>query len=118
LHYVERRPFEPAADSSRTKEPVTVRVAQFSVQKLFGLFDHDIKFKLQDRITIIHAPNGYGKTVILKLLNGLFGGSLSIFREVEYEKIVVRFDDHSRLIVTQEPADNAAAERGQYIYIR
>ena len=70
-----------------------LQLAEFSVKGLFGLFDHDIKLNLRDRISIIHAPNGYGKTVILKLISGFFGGSLGIFRRVEFDHILYKLTD-------------------------
>jgi predicted ATP-binding protein involved in virulence len=78
-----------------------MRLKKFVVTGLFGLFDHEIPLRLEDRITIIHAPNGYGKTVILKLISNFFGGSLLIYRQVEFEKIQFEFDDGSIATITQ-----------------
>lgn len=78
-----------------------MRLAEFRVFGLFGLFDHIIPFNMDERITIIHAPNGFGKTVVLKLISAMFGGSLAAFREVEYASIEYVFDDGSVLRVTQ-----------------
>lgn len=82
-----------------------MRLKTFSVEGLFGLFDHEIPLRHEDRITIIHAPNGYGKTVILKLISSFFGGSLQIFREVEFKKLQFEFEDNSTVTITQRPAD-------------
>ncbi len=54
-----------------------MRVCRISVTKLFGVFDHVIPLNRDERITIIHGPNGYGKTVILQLLNAMFDGRWS-----------------------------------------
>jgi predicted ATP-binding protein involved in virulence len=78
-----------------------MRLKKFVVTGLFGLFDHEIPLRLEDRITIIHAPNGYGKTVILKLISNFFGGTLLIYRQVEFEKIQLEFDDGSIATITQ-----------------
>ena len=78
-----------------------MRLKKFAVSGLFGLFDHEIPFRLNDRITIIHAPNGYGKTVVLKLISNFFGGSLAIYRQVEFEKIQFEFDDDSVITIKQ-----------------
>lgn len=48
------------------------RIKQVSVTNLFGIFNHIIPLYMGDRITIIHGPNGFGKTIMLKLLNELF----------------------------------------------
>jgi predicted ATP-binding protein involved in virulence len=70
-----------------------MRLRQFRVQGLFGLFNHTIPLNLDQRITIIHAPNGYGKTVILQFLSGFFGGSLKVFRNIEFVLAEFDFDD-------------------------
>jgi predicted ATP-binding protein involved in virulence len=48
-----------------------MRIKEFSVTGLFGVFDRVIPLNMDERITIIHAPNGFGKTIILKMINGL-----------------------------------------------
>lgn len=48
------------------------RIQQISVVGLFGIFDHTIPLNVDERITIIHGPNGFGKTVLLSMLNALF----------------------------------------------
>ncbi|TRC90812.1 MULTISPECIES: AAA family ATPase [unclassified Mesorhizobium] len=87
------------------------RLESFSVEGLFGLFDHDIHFKLGDRITIIHAPNGYGKTIVLKLISGFFGGSFSIFRKVDFRQVNFRFDDGRILTITKRPDEQSNDKR-------
>lgn len=48
------------------------RIKQISVKNLFGMFDHTIPLNVDERITIIHGPNGFGKTALLRLLDTLF----------------------------------------------
>jgi predicted ATP-binding protein involved in virulence len=75
----------------------SMRITKISVEKLFGIFDHEIPLNLDDRITIIHAPNGYGKTIILKMLYGLFNGQYSELRSVPYGSFKIEFEDSSWL---------------------
>jgi predicted ATP-binding protein involved in virulence len=82
-----------------------MRLRQFRVQGLFGLFDHTIPLNLDHRITIIHAPNGYGKTVILQFLSGFFGGSLRVFRNVEFVLVEFDFDDDHTITIRKRPAN-------------
>ena len=81
------------------------RLKRFEVEGLFGLFDHVIDFNLDDRITIIHAPNGYGKTVILKFIEGFFGGSLSVFRKYEFEKLIFTLSNGVGVSIKQGASD-------------
>lgn len=48
------------------------RIARIQVQGLFGLFDHDIELKLAERVTVLHGPNGVGKTTLLRMIAALF----------------------------------------------
>lgn len=50
-----------------------MRVKEISVSRLFGLFNHTIPMKMDDRVTIITSPNGYGKTTILRLVHSPTG---------------------------------------------
>lgn len=50
------------------------RIRRIVVEKLFGVFDHDIRLN-EGGITLIHGPNGYGKTAILSLVDELVNGT-------------------------------------------
>lgn len=66
-------------------------ISSLRVSKLFGRFDHNLEFGEESDISIITAPNGYGKTLILRIVDSLFNGRLHFFREIEFEKIEVSF---------------------------
>ncbi len=74
-----------------------MRITKIFVEKLFGVFDHEIRLNLDDRITIIHSPNGYGKTIILKMLDGLFNDRYSELKSVPYKRFNVEFDDGQKI---------------------
>lgn len=69
------------------------RIRQISVTNLFGMFNHVISLNMDERITIIHGPNGFGKTAILRLLNALFCQRNSILRDIPFGEFRVDFDD-------------------------
>ena len=50
----------------------SMRIKEFSVTNLFGRFNYIIPLNMEDRITIIHGRNGFGKTTLLKLINAIF----------------------------------------------
>jgi energy-coupling factor transporter ATP-binding protein EcfA2 len=79
-----------------------MQITKISVEKLFGVFDHEIRLNVEERITIIHAPNGYGKTVILKMLNGLFNSQYTELRTIPYKSFCVEFDNGKRIEVRRE----------------
>ncbi len=92
-----------------------MRLASFSVQGLFGTFDHTIKFDQNERIKIVHGPNGFGKTSILRLIDAFFNPKYSTLRRVPYTKMVFTFSDGSiievrRVIRQAEPKRNTEHE--------
>lgn len=78
-----------------------MRLALFEVQGLFGLFNHHINIRTAERITIVHAPNGFGKTAILKMIAGFFGGSLLVFRQYEFSVVKLVFTNGTEVSITQ-----------------
>jgi len=63
-----------------------MRITKIVVKDLFGIFNHQIPLDSDDRITIIHGPNGIWKTVlmtvtnaILTMMGGTANGHLSWF---------------------------------------
>jgi len=83
--------------------PVARRLRTVSVQRLFGVFDHRIELH-QDRITIIHGPNGYGKTAVLRLVAGFFERHYSMLQNVPFESVSFELNDGTRIRVEQIPA--------------
>ena len=77
------------------------RVKSVTVKKLFGIYDHSISLRLDERVTIIHGPNGVGKTMILKLLSALFSGRLHEFGRVPLEHFEVQLTDGTTISVSQ-----------------
>jgi predicted ATP-binding protein involved in virulence len=57
---------------------------------------------MDDRITIIHSPNGSGKTIILKMLDGLFNDRYSDLKTTSYKSFNVEFDDGQRIEIQKE----------------
>ena len=73
--------------ASQTKKEELRRIARIAVRQLFGHYDHDIDLNLDERVTIIHGPNGVGKTVLLHLVSDLFSGRYPLLARVPYKKL-------------------------------
>jgi predicted ATP-binding protein involved in virulence len=82
-----------------------MQIKQISVTGLFGFFDHVIPLNMNDRITIVHSPNGFGKTAMLRLLNGFFNSRYSVFREIPFTHFQIVFDDDRIIDVVRDPVD-------------
>ncbi len=86
-----------------------MRIKRVFVEKLFGLFDHQIPMNMGDRTTIIHAPNGFGKTTILRMIDGLFNSRYSELRTVPFFTFGVELGDGRTLRVEKR----REAKRGE-----
>ena len=78
-----------------------MRINKISVTKLFGIFNHPVSLNMEDRITIIHSPNGFGKTALLRLINDFFNSPYSELRTIPFEEFRIDFDDGSYLQITK-----------------
>ncbi len=74
-----------------------MRIKKVTVKNLFGIFNHEIPLNMENHITIIHGPNGFGKTVLLTMLNALFSSRYHELRRIPYSELSVDFDDSSNL---------------------
>ncbi len=79
-----------------------MRIKQISVRGLFRVFDHTIPLNMEDRITIMHGPNGFGKTILLHMLDDLFNSRYSIFRRVPFTEFRVDLDNGDSLRVIKK----------------
>lgn len=86
-----------------------MRITHFAVYGLFGIFDHDVALRLDDRVTIIHGPNGYGKTSLLRLVDSLCRASLQEVGRIPFQTFVMTFDDGRRLEVERSSERGKAA---------
>ena len=77
------------------------RLNAVSVKKLFGVFDHRIELNNEERITIIHGPNGFGKTAILQLVAGFFERRYSMLLNRPFESVSFEVTNLPAISVTQ-----------------
>ena len=76
-----------------------MRITKISVKGLFGMFDHEIPLNQESRITIVHGPNGVGKTVLLRMVHGLFRGDFEVLGATPFEVFRVDFDNGAFMTV-------------------
>jgi len=72
----------------------TITLSKFDIKGLFGSFDHEIPLSGEERLSIITAPNGYGKTTILRLLRAVFVGNLQEIHDITFESATLTFLTH------------------------
>lgn len=91
------------------------KIKSITISKLFGYLDHEIYLN-NEKITIIHGPNGVGKTVILRMINGLFNLNLAIFFLVPFEKFQIEFIDKRTITITKILKKGSKEPRLEILY--
>ena len=87
-----------------------MRITKVSVKKLFGIFNHEIPLHTS-RITIVQGPNGFGKTILLTMLHGLFDSKYEAFHKVPFDEFRVDLSTGDAITVKKrlmEPQSKAS----------
>jgi predicted ATP-binding protein involved in virulence len=92
-----------------------MQIQQISVSGLFGIFDHVIPLNMDERITIIHGPNGFGKTAMLRMLNGFFNSRYSVFRTIPFTKFRVDLDDGNSIEISKNSEGLEKGKKREHI---
>lgn len=79
--------------------PQDLRLIEFHVEKLFDEFTYTIPLNLNRHVTAIIAPNGTGKTLCLRMINGLFENKWGIFNDTIFSSVSFKFSDGSRIVI-------------------
>ena len=80
-------------------ESELLRLQRIVVDRLFDIYDHDIHLKLDDRVTLLHGPNGVGKTVVLGMIDALLRRRLGHIRGIPFSRFFLEFHDGSTVEV-------------------
>jgi predicted ATP-dependent endonuclease of OLD family len=88
-----------------------MRIKRISVEGLFGKFDRVIPLNMDDRITIVHAPNGFGKTIIMEMLNGFFNADMRVFEKTPFSKFIVELEDNLKIEIVGDIEESKALLR-------
>ncbi len=83
-----------------------MRITKISVKGLFGMFDHEIPLNQDERITIIHGPNGVGKTVLMRMVHGLFRYEYEFLGITPFDELYVEFQENKLLSLLKDDQDN------------
>lgn len=82
-----------------------MQLAELKVHKLFQRHSHSLTFptfsedESNPSLTIIHGPNGVGKTTILRMLNGAMELDFDAFRAVPFDTFELTFNTGHKLEV-------------------
>lgn len=70
-----------------------MQITEVKVTNLYGLHHYKIRFDEAACIKIIHAPNGYGKTTLLKLIDYVMYYRLEEILQIPFTKFQIIFDE-------------------------
>ncbi|MBB6255583.1 putative ATPase [Xanthomonas arboricola] len=80
------------------------RITKVFVEGLFGLYDHTIELNQADQITIVHGPNGVGKTVLLKAIAAFFAGNYSLLSTTPFNRLTVWINNAEHVVIARVPS--------------
>ena len=78
---------------------MSMKIKRILVKNLFGIFYHEIPLNLDEQITIIHGPNGFGKTIILTALYKFFNKDFTPLIKIPFDELSIDFDNNRRLSI-------------------
>ena len=79
-----------------------MRIEKITVKNLFRTFDHVIPLNMDDRITIIHGPNGFGKSTLLKMMEGVLKSRYSEICAIPFDEFGLFFQDGAFIKIIKE----------------
>ncbi|NOU75499.1 AAA family ATPase [Paenibacillus sp. LMG 31458] len=83
-----------------------MKIKNILVTKLFGEFDHEIPLNIEEHITLIHGPNGLGKTTLLNMIHNFFTHNFLKLSTIPFSEFIVHFDDDSSVSVINKPVED------------
>ena len=79
-----------------------MKLKNLSISNLFGILNYNINFCDSD-VNVITAPNGYGKTVILNIINSIISNDFSYLVSLNFESLSLEFKNFT---ITVEKSKN------------
>lgn len=70
-----------------------MRIKRIEVTDLFDYYCYEISMKEHEAISIIHAPNGYGKTTVFKMITNLLKLDIVGICDVPFKEFIVEFTE-------------------------
>ncbi|WP_127494329.1 AAA family ATPase [Acinetobacter calcoaceticus] len=81
-----------------------MHLIKLHINNLFGHFNHKINFN-DEKITIITAPNGYGKTVCLKIIDAIFNKRFTYLSNLDFSSIELYTSENILFIKKEDLKD-------------
>ena len=94
-----------------------MKIKQVQFQKLFGYFNYSIDF--YQTVTIVHGPNGCGKTTMLRIIDATFNKQFDTLKTTDFQSEQFVFFNDTILKIERKKVclDEANKEAGSFIYL-
>lgn len=93
-----------------------MRIKKVQFAKLFGYFDYSIEF--HEKVTIIHGPNGCGKTTMLKIIDAVFNRNVDYLKATDFQSVCFFFSNELCFIVERKRINlSTKKEAGGIVYL-
>ena len=79
-----------------------MKIKIIKVIDLFDYYCYEIKIKAHDPISIIHAPNGYGKTTVFKMITYLLNLDIYNMCSIPFTEFILELSDNTIISVKNE----------------
>ena len=79
-----------------------MKIKSIKVIDLFDYYCYEIKIKAHDPISIIHAPNGYGKTTVFKMITYLLNLDIYNMCSIPFTEFILELSDNTIISVKNE----------------
>lgn len=83
--------------SNYVKSGIYMKLIEVFVKNLLFRYSYRLEFK--NNITIIHAPNGRGKSMLLKLIKAVINEEYEEINEIPFESLKLIFDNGDYIFV-------------------
>ena len=86
---------------------------------LFGRFDYNIDFMLEGKrineITIITAPNGYGKSTVLQIIDDFVSGNYYRLARKTFHQLILQANDGLGVMIERQDETHEEIEKNEFI---
>ncbi|QXU39998.1 AAA family ATPase [Pedobacter sp. D749] len=83
-----------------------MKIKSLIIEDLFDIFHYDISFKSNENVFIITGPNGFGKTMVLNIINNLFNRKFLFFQKLVFKKISFFLESSISIILDRKIKDS------------